>query len=174
MQELEHPLSAPSQGHLLAPLGWSNQPAMPASIFNAQPPSSSFICEPSKTLMGIHEHSLPPAPAPVHRAGLSRVAFQPLALISGVLVASPAGGIDPPHPLPPAGAGPAPLVRPPTKQPEPQEGQARDRPLLLMKINHAVQISRLSAVSITYHSISRNEPWMSLHGGVELLNLLDW
>lgn len=61
MQELEHPLSAPSQGHLLAPPGWSNQPAMPASIINAQPPSSSFICEPSKILMGVHEHSPPPS-----------------------------------------------------------------------------------------------------------------
>lgn len=47
-----------------------------------------------------------------------------------------------------------------------------DQPLLLIKIDGAVQISRLSGVSITYHSISCNKLWMSLHGGVVLLNLL--
>lgn len=35
-----------------------------------------------------------------------------------------------------------------------------DQPLLLIKINVAVQISRLSGVSITYHSISCNKLWM--------------
>ena len=48
-----------------------------------------------------------------------------------------------------------------------------EQPLLLIKINGAVQISRLSRVSITYHSISCNKLWMSPHGGVVLLNLLD-
>lgn len=47
-----------------------------------------------------------------------------------------------------------------------------DQPLLPIKINGAVQISRLSGVSITCQSISCNKLWMSLHGGVALLNLL--
>lgn len=48
-----------------------------------------------------------------------------------------------------------------------------DQPLVSMKINGAVQISSMSGLSTTYHSMSCDQLCRSLHRGVVLLNLSD-